>query len=91
MYLNDSATNVECAVCGIVGELVIKDGKIGFEFPPEQLEYAHDTMPGKLKHLEDVGRVEGQYAALKQTELFKQRQEAYQAFIQPSRPPREQA
>ncbi len=91
MYLNDSATNVECAVCGIIGELVIKDGKIGFEFPPEQLEHAHDTMPGKLKHLEDVGRNEAQYAALKQTELFKQRQSAYQAFIQPSRPPREQA
>jgi hypothetical protein len=79
---------VECAVCGIIGELVIKDGKIKFEFPAEQLEHAHDTMPGKFKHLEDVGRVEGQYAALKQTELFKQRQAAYQAFIQPSRPPR---
>ena len=88
MYLNDSASKVECAVCGMIGELVIKDGKIGFEFPAEQLEHAHDTMPGKLEHLEDVGRVEGQYAALRTTELFKQRQEAYKAFIQPSKPPR---
>ena len=89
MYLNDDATKAECAVCGIIGELKIVDGKIKYEFPPEQLEHAHDTMPGKFKHLQDVGRNEGQYAALKQTDLFKQRQEAYKAFIQPSKPPKE--
>jgi multimeric flavodoxin WrbA len=88
MYLNDEASNVVCAVCGIVGTLVIKDGKIKYEYAAEQLELAHDTMSGKAIHLQDVGRNESQYAAAKQTDRFKQRQEAYKAFIQPSKPPK---
>ena len=89
MYLNDDATKVHCSVCDIIGELVIKDGKISFVYPPEQLEHAHDTMPGKLKHMDDVEKIETKHMELKQSELFKQRQEAYKAFIQPSKPPKE--
>jgi len=88
MYFKENSTKVECAVCGIVGDLVIKDNKITFEFPAEQLEHAHDTMPGKFKHLEDVGRNEGKLAVLKRTDTYRQRQDAYKAFIQPSKPPR---
>ena len=40
MHLGDDAKGVECSVCGIVGELMIKDGKVKFAFPPDQLEDA---------------------------------------------------
>lgn len=86
MYLTDDAKNVKCSVCGIVGELKIKDGKISFEFPPEQLEHAHDTLPGKFKHVDDIKNNETTYADLTKSEEFKMRQEAYKAFIQPSKP-----
>ena len=56
MHLGDDAKGVECSVCGIVGELMIKDGKVKFAFPPEQLEDADNLVPGKIKHVEDVGR-----------------------------------
>lgn len=86
MYLTDDAKNVECSVCGIKGELVVKDGKIKFAYPPEQLEHAHNTLPGKIKHVEDIGKNEGAFAAAKQTEEYKRRAEVYKAFIQPSKP-----
>ena len=91
MFFHEGDNKVECAVCGIVGEIVIQEGKARFEFPAEQIERAHDTMSGKFIHLEDVGRNEMQYMELKKTDLFKQRQQAYRAFIQPSRPPKKQA
>ena len=86
MYLTDDAKTVECSVCGIKGELVIEDGKILFAYPPEQLEHAHNTMPGKIEHVQDIGKNEGAFAAAKQTDEYKRRAEAYKAFIQPGRP-----
>lgn len=86
MYLNDGATGAECSVCGIVGRLVIEGGKIRFEFPPEQLEHAHNLLPGKLKHADDIGTAEAGFIASKQTEEFKRRAEVYKAFIQSSKP-----
>jgi hypothetical protein len=86
MYLSDDAKRVECSVCGIIGELVVKNGKIKFEFAPDQYERAHNTLPGKIKHVEDIGKNEGEFAAAKQTEKFKKRIEAYKQFIQPSVP-----
>jgi len=88
MYLNDDASRVECSVCGVVGELSVVNGKIRFNFGPEQYEIAHDKLPGKLKHVEDIGRIEGAFAEAQQTEEFKKRMKAYREFIQPSRPPR---
>jgi multimeric flavodoxin WrbA len=86
MYLSDDAKRVECSVCGIIGELVVENGKIKFEFAPDQYERAHNTLPGKIKHVEDIGKHEGEFAAAKQTEKFKKRIEVYQEFIQPSVP-----
>lgn len=88
MYLNDDTSRVECSVCGIVGELSVVNGKIRFNFGPEQYEIAHDKLPGKLKHVEDIGRIEGAFAEAKQTQEFKNCMEAYKKFIQPSKPPR---
>ena len=86
MYLTDDAKTVECSVCGIKGELVVEDGTIRFVYPPEQLEHAHNTVPGKIKHVEDIGKNEAAFAAAKQTDEYRRRAEAYKAFIQPSRP-----
>lgn len=88
MYLNDDASRVECSVCGIVGKLSVVNGKTRFNFGPEQYEIAHNTLAGKLKHMEDVGRIEAAFAEAKRTQEFKKRMEAYRRFIQPSRPPR---
>ena len=88
MYFKENSTQVECAVCGIVGDVVIRDGKMAFAFPVEQLEHAHNLIPGKMKHLQDVGQNEGKLAMLKKTDLYRQRQDAYKAFLQPSRPPK---
>lgn len=87
-HLSDDAKHAECSVCGIIGELVIKDGKLTFEFPPEQLQHAHNLLPGKIKHVQDVGQNEGKFATLKNSEEFKKKQETYRAFIQPIMPPK---
>jgi NAD(P)H-dependent FMN reductase len=86
MYLRDDAKTAECSVCGIVGELVIEDGTVKFVFAPEQMEHAHNLVPGKIKHVEDIGRNEGAFAAAKETDEYKRRAEAYKAFIRPSKP-----
>ena len=88
MHLDDSSQRVECLVCGIIGELVIRDNKIKFEFGPEQYARAHNTIPGKLKHVEDIGRIEGKFLQDKETPEYKARVARYKAFIQPSTPPK---
>jgi flavone/flavonol reductase len=88
MHLDDSSQRVECLVCGIIGELVIRDNKIKFDFGPEQYARAHNTIPGKLKHVEDIGRIEGKFLQDKETPEYKSRVARYKAFIQPSTPPK---
>jgi hypothetical protein len=43
-------------------------------------------LPGKIKHVEDIGRNEGAFAEAKKTDEYKRRAEAYKAFIQASKP-----
>lgn len=86
MYIADDAKSVECSVCGIKGELTIEDGKLTYKYPPEQMEHAHNLLPGKIKHVEDIGRMEGKFAAEKQSDEYKRRAEVYKAFIQASKP-----
>jgi multimeric flavodoxin WrbA len=88
MHIGDTSKRVECLVCGIVGELVIREGKIKFEFGPGQLEKAHNTMPGKLKHMDDIGQIEGKFMQDKATPEYQARMAKYKAFIQPSVPPK---
>ena len=84
MYIAEDGKTVECSVCGIKGELEMEDGKLKFDYPAEQMEHAHNLLPGKIKHVEDIGRNEGAFAAAKQTDEYKRRAEAYKAFIQAS-------
>jgi multimeric flavodoxin WrbA len=86
MYVHDDAKTVECAVCGVKGEFVSNDGKLAFEYPAEQIEHAHNLIPGKMKHVDDIARDEGAFAAAKQSDEFKSRAKAYKDFIKGSKP-----
>lgn len=86
MYIAEDGKTVECSVCGIKGELTIENGKLKYSYPPEQMEHAHNLLPGKIKHVEDIGRNEGAFAAAKQTDEYKRRAEVYRGFIQASKP-----
>jgi multimeric flavodoxin WrbA len=88
MHLGDSSKRVECLVCGIIGELVIHEGKIKFKFGPEQYERAHNTIPGKMKHVEDIGQLEAKFARERDSPEYRARVAKYKAFIQPSTPPK---
>ncbi len=88
MHIAEDGKTVECSVCGIKGELVVEDGKLKFVYPAEQMEHAHNLLPGKIKHVEDIGRNEGAFAEAKQTDEYKRRAEAYKTFIQPVKPER---
>lgn len=48
----------------------------------------HSRLPGKIKRVEDVGRLEPAFAVAKETDEHKRRAGAYKAFIQPSKPER---
>jgi multimeric flavodoxin WrbA len=80
-YLDNQSTNAICGLCGMVGEVVIEDGKTKFVFPVEQLEHAHDTIPGKFIHGDDIQRMEGAFAKVRQTEEFKLRKKRYMDSI----------
>jgi multimeric flavodoxin WrbA len=77
-----------CEVCGIVGRLVPAEGGYRFEFSPDQLEHAHNSLPGKMKHMDDVAHNETTLAEQKKSPEYRARVEKYRAFIQASRPER---
>ncbi len=84
-YLDTDGTAV-CEVCGMVGELKKVDGAYSFLVDPVQYEHAHTLMPGKMKHMEDIGRNEGKLAAEKKTPAYQERISKYKAFITASKP-----
>ena len=75
-----------CELCGIIGDIVFKDGKYSFVFPEEQMEHAHNHMPGKMIHMKDIGKYEGLLAEQKKTPQFKARVQKYKDFIKASKP-----
>lgn len=88
-YLDPQSTKAICMTCGIEGELAIEDGKIRFIFPEEQLGHAHDTIPGKFIHADDIKENEGKAIANRNTDKFKESQERVAAFDIPEiLPPR---
>jgi hypothetical protein len=85
-YLNNNAAEAICSSCGIKGELKIASGKISFEFPETQLELAHDSIPGKLHHMDDVKKLEENFMAISKSDEFKARAGKYKDFITISKP-----
>jgi multimeric flavodoxin WrbA len=75
-----------CEVCGIEGKIQFIDGKIQFVFPDEMYQHAHDTMPGKMKHMDDIYHNETKLKEQKKLPEFKNRVQKYKEFIQASVP-----
>lgn len=50
------------------------------------VEHAHNTIPGKLKHVDDIGRNEAAFNAAKEGDEFKRRVNMYREFIKASEP-----
>ena len=80
-YLKPDSTEAICSLCGMVGEVVIEDGKSVFKFPEEQLGHAHDTLSGKFIHGEDIQKMEGRFAQVRQSEEFKERKKKYAEIV----------
>lgn len=76
----------ECEVCGIRGNLVPVAGGMKFEYTEEQKQHAHTDIPGKMEHMDDIRRNEGQLIEDKKSPKFRERVDAYKAFISASRP-----
>jgi uncharacterized Zn finger protein (UPF0148 family) len=73
MVVGKSST-VECAICGIKGELKEKNVEITVTFPQEQQDISRLTMEGKRMHFDDVVRTVGaniQYMGEVQAKLKK--------------------
>ena len=80
-YLSPESSRAVCCLCGMEGDLAMEDGKPKFLFPEEQLNHAHDTIPGKFIHGDDIRNMEGKFAKVRQTEEFKARKNRYNEFI----------
>jgi multimeric flavodoxin WrbA len=85
-FLIEPSGKAICEVCGIKGELKPAAGVIEFVFPHDQSECANNTLPGKLKHMDDISEMEIRLVVEKKTPEFKARVEKYKAFIQATKP-----
>ncbi len=85
-YLQEDGTAV-CCLCGIEGVMKNVDGKYVFEFDEEKwLPHAHDSIPGKFIHGDDIQRNEGECRSLMQSEEAKARKAKYRDFIKSTKP-----
>ena len=86
-YIEPGTTHAICGLCGMEGELAVRDGAIVIDYPEEQYAMAHDTMSGKMAHGKDIQENEGRLADLqKNSEEFKARKAKYRDFIKPTVP-----
>lgn len=84
-YLTPGTNEAVCGLCGMVGKLEVTDGKVEFVYPEEQLGHAHDTLPGKFIHADDIRtKIEGEFLKLMKTDEYKARKQKYKEFIQPT-------
>lgn len=77
-----------CCLCGIEGTLVDKGDRFVFEFPEEQLQLAHDMLPGKFKHGDDIRQIEGTFMEFAKTERYKNLMAKYKSYLEPVKPSR---
>lgn len=80
-YLNDDAGKAICTLCGLEGEIKVSDGKVSFEFAPEDERKAHDIISGKFLHADDIKENEGKLMEFRKSDEFKARKAKYAAFI----------
>lgn len=79
----DKGGKAICCLCGIEGDLVCEAGSYLFHFPEEQLAHAHDSIPGKFKHGDDIQQNTGKKFENMKTEKYQQNAAKYKAFLTP--------
>ena len=79
-YFPGQTNDAICMMCGIEGKLEIVDGEMQFVFPEEQLQHAHDTIPGKFIHADDIRENEGKAIENRKTEKYKASAERIKSF-----------
>jgi len=80
-FLSPESTHVVCCLCGMEGNIEIKESRPVFTFEEAQLEHAHDTLSGKFIHGDDIKNMEENFAKVQRTEEFKTRKQKYNDFI----------
>jgi hypothetical protein len=58
-------SRVECAICGIKGELKEKNGKITVTFSEEQKAISWLTLAGKIRHFYEIAGVQREFDSRK--------------------------
>ena len=84
--IEPSSKKAICCLCGIEGTLVDKGDRYAFEFPEAQLQLAHDMLPGKFKHGDDIMKIEGGFMEFTKTENYKNMMDKYKAYLEPVKP-----
>lgn len=85
-YLQEDGTAV-CCLCGTEGVMKNVDGKYVFEFDAEKwIPHAHDSIPGKFIHGDDIQRNEAATRELMASDEAKARKAKYRDFIKSSKP-----
>ena len=79
-YFPGQTNDAICMMYGIEGKLEIVDGEMQFVFPEEQLQHAHDTLPGKFIHADDIKENEGKAIANRKSEKYKASAERIKSF-----------
>jgi len=87
-FFLQSDGRAECCICGIKGYLEANDRSLRFCCSQDQLEYAYNTLKGKIHHAEDIRSNQARRTAIKGTELFKQRKQDYIRLFPPISPPK---
>jgi hypothetical protein len=86
-FLDPMSRHAICCLCGIEGDIAVRDGRVVFDFPSEQLAHAHDTLSGKFMHADDIKNNEDTNQADRKTDKYKERVERYKNAIPPVLPP----
>ncbi len=93
-FLVPGENRVICSVCGLEGHVEVEDGvlKVVYEdkdiYDEQGRLRAHDSLPGKQIHGEDINENEGRLAELQKTPEYKARVAKYREAIQPIKPER---
>jgi hypothetical protein len=86
-YITPGTNEATCCLCGIEGNLVSEGDKLVFKYDEKKwASLAHDTLPGKFKHGDDIKDMEGKLQEIKKTDKYKERTQKYKSFIEPVKP-----
>ncbi|SHI95266.1 flavodoxin family protein [Parasporobacterium paucivorans] len=85
-FLDKDSAKAICCLCGIEGNMEIKDGKMTFVFPETQIAHAHDTLSGKFIHADDIRTNEGKLSESQKSDEYKARVAKYKEFIAATTP-----